>query len=97
MVEKKPVKKETGNEYSVIKYPLTTEKSVRVMEADNKLIFIVARNATKSAVKNAVETMFKVKVTKVNTTILPSGEKKAYVKLSSETPAMDVATQLGLI
>lgn len=97
MAEKKAVRKETGNEYSVIKYPLTTEKSVRVMEADNKLIFIVARDAKKTAIKNAVETLFKVKVTKVNTTILPSGEKKAYVKLSPETPAMDVATQLGLI
>lgn len=97
MTDKKLVKKEIGNEYSIIKYPLTTEKSVRVMEADNKLIFIVARGATKSAVKNAVEALFNVKVTKVNTTILPSGEKKAYVKLSAETPAMDVATQLGLI
>ncbi|MBU2637537.1 MAG: 50S ribosomal protein L23 [Nanoarchaeota archaeon] len=97
MSDKKQVQKETGNEYSVIKYPLTTEKSVRVMEADNKLIFIVARDAKKTAIKRAVEVMFKVKVVKVNTTILPSGEKKAYVKLSPETPAMDVATQLGLI
>ncbi|MDD4878580.1 MAG: 50S ribosomal protein L23 [Candidatus Nanoarchaeia archaeon] len=83
--------------HSVIKFPLTTEKSVRVMEAENKLIFIVDRQASKHEIKKAVEEMFKVKVVKVNTTILPSGEKKAYVALAAETPAIDVATKLGLI
>ncbi|MFH1065041.1 MAG: 50S ribosomal protein L23 [Nanoarchaeota archaeon] len=82
---------------SVIKYPLTTEKSVRVMEADNKLIFIVELKSTKHDIKRAVEEMFKVKVVNVNTAIMPSGEKKAYVTLSPETPAIDVATKLGLI
>ncbi|HII15285.1 MAG TPA: 50S ribosomal protein L23 [Nanoarchaeota archaeon] len=86
-----------AKEFSVIKYPLTTEKSVRLMESENKLVFIVDRNASKYSVKQAVEAMFKVKVTNVNTVILPSGEKKAYVSLSPETPAMDVATQLGLL
>ncbi|MDI6737079.1 MAG: 50S ribosomal protein L23 [Nanoarchaeota archaeon] len=83
--------------HSVIKFPLTTEKSVRVMEAENKLIFIVDRQASKHEIKRAVEDMFKVKVVKVNTAILPSGEKKAYVTLAAETPAIDVATKLGLI
>ena len=41
--------------------------------------------------------MFQVKVTKVNTIVTPEGKKKAYVKLSKETPAIDVATKLGLI
>lgn len=82
---------------SVIKYPLTTEKSVRVMEADNKLIFIVELKSTKHDIKRAVEEMFKVKVVNVNTAIMPSGEKKAYVTLSPDTPAIDVATKLGLI
>jgi len=82
---------------AVIKYPLTTEKSVRVMEADNKLIFIVELKSTKHDIKRAVEEMFKVKVVNVNTAIMPSGEKKAYVTLSPDTPAIDVATKLGLI
>ena len=95
----KETKHVKGNikEFSVIKYPLTTEKSVRLMEADNKLVFVVDRNASKHSIKQAVETMFKVKVTNVNTVILHTGEKKAYVSLSPETPAMDVATQLGLL
>lgn len=82
--------------YKVIKYPLSTEKSVRLMESENKLIFIVSRNAKKRDVKKAIEEMFKVKVVKVNLTII-GNEKKAYVKLSSETPAIDIATQLGLM
>lgn len=83
--------------YDIIKYPLTTEKAVRMVDAENKLTFIVARSATKSMIKKAVEEMFKVKVTKVNTLIMPSAKKKAFVTLSPETPARDVATQLGLL
>ena len=82
--------------YKVIKYPLSTEKSVRLMESENKLIFIVSRNAKKQDVKKAIEEMFKVKVIKVNL-LINGNEKKAYVKLSSETPAIDIATQLGLM
>ena len=82
--------------YKVIKYPLSTEKSVRLMESENKLIFIVSRNAKKQDVKKAIEEMFKVKVLKVNL-LINGNEKKAYVKLSDETPAIDIATQLGLM
>ena len=81
----------------IIKYPLATEKSVRLMESENKLTFIVNRKSKKQELKKALEELFKIKIIKINTLILPSGKKKAYIKLSSETPAIDVATQLGLI
>ncbi len=84
-------------EFSIIKYPLTTEKAVRLMQNENKMIFIVHRKAKKNEIKDSVEKIFKVKVLKVNTTILPNNKKKAYLKLDESTPAMDVATQLGLI
>jgi large subunit ribosomal protein L23 len=80
-----------------IKYPISTEKAVRLMELDNKLVFIVERKATKQDIKKDIEKSFKVKVVKVNTLITPLGQKKAYVKLSKETPAIDVATKLGLM
>ena len=80
-----------------IKYPLSTEKSVRLMESDNKLSFIVDRKATKQNIKKEFEKMFNVKVVKVNTLITPLGLKKAYIKLSKETPAIDIATRLGLM
>ena len=84
-------------ENSIIKYPLATEKSVRLMEAENKLIFIVNRKAKKDEIKEAAESLFNIKVVNINTTILPTGKKKAYLTLSKETPAIDVATQLGLV
>lgn len=80
----------------IIKYPLSTEKSVKLMESDNKLTFIVDKKANKQEIKQEVEKMFKVKVLKVNTST-HKGKKKAYVRLSPETPAIDVATNLGLI
>jgi len=82
--------------YTVIKYPLSTEKSIRLMESENKLIFVVDKKATKNDIKKAIESTFKVKVEKVSTLIL-GGKKKAYVRFSAETPAIDIATQLGLM
>ena len=83
--------------YTIVKYPLATEKAVRMMESDNKLIFIVEFKTTKTEIKQAIQEIFKVKVLKVNTTITPEGVKKAYVKLSPETPAIDIATKLGIM
>jgi ribosomal protein uL23 len=83
--------------YSIIKYPLNTEKTVRTMEKENKLLFVVDMKADKQSIKNAIEDIFKVKVSKVNTHITAKGEKRAYVTLSREFPAMDVLTKLGLM
>lgn len=83
--------------YSIINFPKSTEKAVRLMESENKLVFSVAKNATKKEIKQALEEIFKVKVDKVNTTIMPTGKKKAYVRLSPETPAIDIATQMGML
>ena len=82
---------------NIIKYPLSTEKSLRLMESENKLIFIVENKADKPAIKKAVEYMFKVRVVKVNTLIDAKGRKRAYVQFSPETPAIDVATNMGLM
>jgi large subunit ribosomal protein L23 len=81
----------------VIKYPLSTEKSIRLMEAENKLIFVVDMKSRKPEIKEAIEKTFKVKVVKVTTLITPKGQKRAYVRLSPDTPALDVATDLGLM
>jgi len=85
------------NPYTIIKHPLSTEKSIRLMESENKLLFVVDKKATKPQIKEAIETIFKVKVKNVNTLITPAGEKRAYVMLSKENPAIDVATELGLV
>ena len=82
--------------YSIIGYPLSTEKAVRVMDQENKLVFIVDKKAKKPEIKKALEEIFKIKVLHVHT-LINKGKKKAYVKLDATTPAGDVATQFGLI
>ena len=81
----------------IIKYPLSTEKSIRLMESENKLIFVVERSANKQEIKKAMEDTFKVKVTKVTTLIDKAGKKRAYIQFGPDTPAIDVATKLGLM
>lgn len=82
---------------SIIKYPLSTEKSIRLMESENKLVFIVDIKAKKGEIKEELEKTFKVKVVQVRTLITPEGKKKAYVRFAEESPAIDLATKLGLM
>ncbi len=91
-VEEKPF-----DPYQIIKFPLSTEKSIRQIEFDNKLTFVVDRKASKPEIKRAVEELFKVKVMKINTQNSFKGQKRAYVKLSPESLASDVSADLGLI
>ena len=81
----------------VILRAVMSEKSLRLVEEQNVLTFIVRRDANKHEIKRAVEKAFGVKVEKVNTLITPMGEKKAYVKLAKEYKASDVASRLGLL
>jgi large subunit ribosomal protein L23 len=81
----------------VISYPLMTESASLMVERDNKLLFVVNFKAEKSDVKKAVEELYEVKVSKVNLLITPEGVKKAFVKLSPEFKASDVAIKLGIL
>jgi len=81
----------------VISFPLMTESASVMVERDNKLIFIVNLKAGKGDVKHAVEELYEVKVSKVNLLITPQGEKKAFVKLTPEFKASDVAIKLGIL
>jgi len=82
---------------TIIKYLSSTEKSIRLLESENKLVFIVDRRSRKPEIKAEIENMFNVKITKINTMIDRKGNKKAIVALSEETPAIDIATNLGLM
>jgi large subunit ribosomal protein L23 len=61
--------------YDVIVRPLVTEKSTRAAE-QNKITFKISPTATKKDVKAAVEAIFKVTVTKVNTVNIDGKMKK---------------------
>ncbi len=80
----------------VVLRPYVTEKTYDLLEKQNKLVFIVSLQASKKLVKQAVETLYDVDVESVNTVRTLVG-KKAYVRLSKESSASDVATKLGLI
>lgn len=91
--------------YDVIVSPVITEKSTLASE-DNQVVFNVARDASKPEIKKAVEALFGVKVTAVNT-VLRKGKvkrfrghlgrqsdvKKAFVTLA-EGQSIDVTTGL---
>jgi len=81
----------------IISYPLMTESASIMVEKDNKLIFIVNLKAGKADIKKAVEELYEVKVSKVNLQITNQGVKKAYVKLTEDFKASDVAIKLGIL
>lgn len=83
--------------YTILMHPLSTEKAVREMEANNTLLFAVAKDATKGKIRWAIQKEFGVKVMKVRTVVSPKGDKKAYIKLHPDTPAIDVTSKLGIV
>ena len=54
--------------YDIIRRPVITEKSTAASE-HNKVVFLVAKAATKPQIKEAVEKLFDVKVKSVNTLV----------------------------
>ena len=73
---KKPTKSEVDiRHYDVIVAPHITEKSTMVSE-QNAVVFKVAKDATKPQIKAAVEALFNVSVTGVNTIVQKGKTKK---------------------
>jgi len=81
----------------VVIYPMMSEDTVKLIESENKITFIVNEKASKNDVKRAVEELYEVKVSRVSTLTTPEGRKKAYVKLGPESKASDLAVKLGLL
>jgi len=59
----------------LVKYPIITDKATRILE-NNQYTFLVDRSSNKTTIKSAIEELFKVKVTKVNTCHLPRKQKR---------------------
>jgi len=85
------------DKFRVIKYPLTTESAMKKIEDNNTLVFIVDVLANKRQIKEAVKQMYEIQASKVNTLIRPDGAKKAYVHLTQDYDALDVANRIGII
>ena len=92
------------NRYDVIIRPIVTEKGVDKKESERTLCFRVHRDANKTEIKQAVESLFKVKVEDVRTASFEgklrrrgrysaygSDWKKAYVRLQAGQKAPEYA------
>ncbi len=85
------------NPWGILLYPHLAEKSMNMVELENKLVFIVSRKANKRDIREAVEKGFDIKVAEVKTEITTRGLKKAYIKLAEGYEAADIASRLGMI
>ena len=83
--------------YAVLKHPLCTESAMKQIEDHNTLTFIVDLKANKRHIAQAVHALYDINVVKVNTLIRPDGQKKAYVRLSPDHEALEVANTIGII
>jgi len=96
--QRRSVPKSRGlDQYSILKHPLTTESAMKKIEDNNTLVFIVDLRANKHQISRAVNQMYQIKAKSVNTLIRPDGEKKAFVRLTEDHDALDVANKIGII
>lgn len=59
----------------IVKYPIVTEKGTRLLE-NNQYSFLVDNRASKTLIKNAIESIFSVNVVSVNTSHLPVKKRR---------------------
>ena len=91
------VKKINHDSFDVVDHPLSTESAIKTIEDNNTLVFIVDARSTKKQIKDAVKRMYDIQTEKINTLIRPDGAKKAYVRLTADYDALDVANKIGII
>ena len=93
--------------YQILRRPVITEKGLGVKETEATLVFEVAKEATKTQIREAVQKIFKVKVEAVRTAIyhgkfrrrgraegFRSDWKKAYVKLAPGEKMIEYAENM---
>jgi len=76
--------------------PIVSEKTVRLIELENTLVFEVDRRLDKEKIKKEFENLFDVKVEKIRT-LTRNNKKIAYIRLRKENPAIDLATKLKMM
>jgi len=81
---------------TVLIKPMMTEKAVRMIETENKIVFMVVRKATKEEIKKEFESAFESKIKSINMHIRKN-QKIAFIKLKEENAALNIATKLGVM
>ena len=88
------MKVESANK--IVLHPYITEKTFELVETQKKICFIVEKTASKSSIKNAINTLYEQKALTVNTARTIYG-KKAFVEFESVDVARDLATKIGML
>lgn len=70
---------------------------MKMIENNNTIVFIVDVRANKPKIKAALQKTYGIEAVKVNTLVRPDGLKKAYVRLTADVDALDVASHIGII
>jgi large subunit ribosomal protein L23Ae len=83
------------DQFRTIQHPLNTESAMKKIEDHNTLVFIVDLKANKRQIKDAVKKLYDVESAKINTLIRPDGKKKAYVRLTADHDALEVANKVS--
>ncbi|BFZ53260.1 60S ribosomal protein L25 [Savitreella phatthalungensis] len=83
--------------HKIIVAPLNTESAMKKIEENNTLVFIVDIKSNKRQIKEAIKTLYDVQAININTLIRPDGTKKAYIRLSPDVDALDVANTIGYV
>ncbi|CAI8509720.1 unnamed protein product [Hanseniaspora opuntiae] len=83
--------------YKIIEKPITSESSLKKVEDENILVFQVSMKSNKHQIKKAVKELYNADVLKVNTLVRPNGTKKAYVRLTADHDALEIASDIGYI
>ena len=91
------IAKPVADPFDIIRFVLMTEKSIRMVETQNKLVFIVNRPSKKPQIRQAVEQAFGSPVSHITVLMDQDGRKKAFVKFRNEGAAGDIAIKLGVI
>jgi large subunit ribosomal protein L23Ae len=71
---------------------------MKKIEEHNTLVFLVNIKSNKRQIKAAVKSLYDVDAAKINTLIRPDGKKKAYVRLTADADALEIAaTKLAIV
>lgn len=76
--------------------PIVTEKAVMKIETENVITFEIDMKMNKEELRKELKEVFEIDVEGVRT-LVKKGKKYAYVKLNKKSPAIDLATKLGLM
>jgi len=81
----------------ILLYPILTEKSLDVLEKENKIVFAVGDKATNQQIRDEVEKAYKVKVDSINVLNSFGKGKKAFIKLKPDFEAGKIVSDMGLM